>query len=82
VNQYIAEHLDRAGLTTDAHLIRENRHGLQLRYASDFRKTWPGYHATAALPQPGYWIGTDRHHQLLGMSEREALAEWDYRNQE
>ncbi len=64
----------------DAVLIRSNRHGLELRFAEDFTRTWPGYHGTWPLPQPGYWIGTERKHEHLGMSERVALAEWDYRN--
>jgi len=61
----------------NAQLIRSNIHGLELRHAADRTQTWPGYHATAPLDRPGYWMGTHREHRYIGQSKREALAEWD-----
>ncbi len=61
----------------DAQLICSNVHGLELRHAADRTQTWPGYHATAPLDRPGYWLGTHGEHRYIGQSKREALAEWD-----
>ncbi len=52
--------------TTDAKLIRENDHGVELRRASRKAQTWPGYHESAPLGKAGYWLGTHQSHEYLG----------------
>jgi hypothetical protein len=67
-------------IENNAELIRENRHGLQLRRAKDRTQTWPGYDASFPLDRPGYWIGTHRKHDYVSTSLEQALREWDYLN--
>ena len=56
--------------------VAENEHGVMLRHAETAATVWPGYHASAPLGTPGYWVGTGRRQVWVADTLPEALAVW------